>query len=257
MRHKVFSFMNRIYPFIGLLVILIGAWQLLVSITKIQAYLLPSPLMVVQSLGDMKWRWFYQAEATAIEIFGGFILAASIGILLGVIITWAKVLRRAVLPLLVFLNSLPKIALAPLFIIWLGYGIVPNIFIAFTTAFFPVVINTAVGIEEIDPNLINFARTLQVPKWKRFLRIRIPNALPEIFGGLKIASTMAVIGAIVGEFVASSRGLAAVIMNAQGILATEAIFAALIWISALGLGLYGIVVLAEKLFMPWAQVVEE
>lgn len=254
---KLSNLLEQIYPFIGLLILLVGLWQILVVITNIQTYLLPSPLKVVRALGDMQWRWFYQAEATSIEIFGGFLLAASVGILLGITITWSNLLRRAILPLLVFLNSLPKIALAPLFIIWLGYGVIPNIVIAFTSAFFPVVINTATGVKEIDPNLVDFAKSLQVPKWKRFLKIRIPNALPQIFAGLKTSSTLAVIGAIVGEFVASSRGLAAVIMQAQGILATEAIFAALVWISALGLGLYGLVALTEKIFMPWTQVIEE
>lgn len=257
LRNRLLKAFQQGYPFLGLMIILIVCWQLIVIVTAIKPYLLPSPLSVVRALGDMKWQWFYQGEATSIEIFGGFLLAASVGILLGVTITWAKVLRRAVLPLLVFLNSLPKIALAPLFIIWLGYGILPNIVIAFTSAFFPVVINTAVGVQEINPNLLNFAKSLQVPKWKRFLKIRIPNALPQIFGGLKISSTMAVIGAIVGEFVASTRGLAAVIMNAQGILATEAIFAALIWISILGLGLYGLVALIEKIYLPWAEVEKE
>ncbi|MBS3787776.1 ABC transporter permease [Candidatus Bipolaricaulota bacterium] len=256
MWNKLSKFLEQIYPFVGLLILLVGLWQMLVVITNIQSYLLPSPVRVVQALGDMQWRWFYQAEATSIEIFGGFLLAASVGILLGITITWSNILRRAILPMLVFLNSLPKIALAPLFIIWLGYGIIPNIVIAFTTAFFPVVINTAAGVVEIDPNLINFAKSLRVPKWKRFFKIRIPNALPQIFAGLKTSATLAVIGAIVGEFVASSRGLAAVIMQAQGILATEAIFAALVWISVLGLGLYGLVALTEKIFMPWAQGIE-
>jgi len=242
---------KQVPTILGLL-ILIVAWQVFVIITHIKSYLLPSPIEVLRALTDMRWRWHEQVLVTTIEVIGGFALSAVIGIFLGMAIAWSDLSRRVIMPFIVFLNSLPKIAMAPLFIIWLGYGIIPNIWIAFLCAFFPITINSATGVTEIEPDMVDLARSLRVPKWKIFLKIRIPNALPYIFTGLKISATMAVVGAVVGEFIASTRGLASVIMSAQASLSTHAIFAALIWISALGLVLFGVISGLERLFMPWA-----
>lgn len=256
LRDKKGQWIYKMLPSFLLLVLLVGIWQLIVTVTGIKSFLLPGPSLVVATLVDMQWQWGKQILTTLIEVLGGFLLADFVGILVGVLIMWSPLMHRSVVPFLVLLNSLPKIALAPLFIIWLGYGVLPNIFIAFISAFFPVAINTATGIGETEPDMINLAKVWEVPRWKIFLKIEIPNALPYIFSGIKIAATMAVIGAIVGEFVASTEGLAAVIMNAQAVLVTEAIFASLIWISALGLGLYGLVVLVQRLVMPWAEIKE-
>jgi len=236
-----------------LVVFFVIVWQLITSLGHIKPFILASPKEVVAALMNPKWQWFLQAKVTSIEVVGGFVLAAIVGVLLGMAISASSTLRRAFLPLLVVFNSLPKIAMAPLFIIWIGYGIIPNTVIAFISAFFPVVINTSVGLSEIDPDMVALARSLRVPNWKIFLKIRLPNALPYVFSGLKVSSTLAVIGAIVGEFIASTRGLASIIMSAQGVLATDAILASLLWISAIGLGLYGFVVLLQHLFMPWAR----
>jgi len=231
--------------------VLFSIWELLVQFGDIKPYILPSLRAVLRTMVDPKWRWLDQMWVTAIEVLGGYVMAASIGIALGVVITWTR-LAQGILPFLVIVNSLPKIAMAPLFIIWLGYGIVPNIIIAFISAFFPVVINTATGIINIDPDFVNFARALGTPQWKIFLKIRLPNALPHIWAGLKISTSLAVIGALVGEFIAATRGLASSILHAQASLATHAIFAALVWIALLGLGLYAVVCILQKVLTPWA-----
>ena len=254
MGDRFYAGLRRAAPPLVLGALLILAWQLVVSLGHIKPFLLPGPGAVVATLMDSKWQWLSQASVTLLEVLGGFALAAGVGTFLGIVITWSEATRNAVLPFLVFLNSLPKIALAPLFIIWLGYGVMPNMVIAFISAFFPIAINTATGVTEVDPDMLDFARALCVPKWKVFFKIRLPNALPYIFSGLKISTTLAVIGAIVGEFIASTRGLAAIIMNAQGVLATDAILASLVWISAIGLGLFGFVALLQRLLMPWAEV---
>lgn len=245
--------MRRYLPTAALVAGIIVTWHLLVAWTGVQPWLLPSPLDVLQALADPKWQWLEQARSTSIVVLGGFALAGVIGVLLGVLISWSDAWRKAVLPLLVFLNSLPKIAMAPLFVIWLGYGIIPNMWIAFLVAFFPVALNTAAGLGEIEEDMLDLARSLQTPKWKTFLFIRIPNALPFIFSGLKIASTQAVIGAIVAEFIAATSGLAALIMTAQASLATPAILGGLVWIAGIGLALYGLVSLAQVKLMPWSQ----
>src|ERR1043166_10315092 len=140
---------------------------------------------------------------------------------------------------------------------WMGYGIVPNILIGALIGFFPVVINTAVGLTQIEQDLIDLGRVFDAPKWKVFLKIRIPNAWPYILSALKVTATAAVVGAIVGEFVASQRGLGYVIITTQSSMNTPVAFAALIWISVVGLLLYGAVVLLAHLWAPWAEGIED
>jgi NitT/TauT family transport system permease protein len=162
-------------------------------------------------------------------------------------------MARALTPFLVFVNTLPKVAIAPLFLMWLGYGIVPNMLIGALIGFFPVVINTAVGLTQIDNDLVDLGRVFSAPKWKVFVKIRIPNAYPYILSALKVTATSAVVGAVVGEFVASQKGLGYVIITTQSSMNTPAAFAALVWISLLGLALYGLVALASRLLAPWAE----
>ena len=136
---------------------------------------------------------------------------------------------------------------------WMGYGIVPNMLIGALIGFFPVVINTAVGLTQIDQDLVDLGRVFSAPKWNVFMKIRIPNAYPYILSALKVTATSAVVGAVVGEFVASQKGLGYVIITTQSSMNTPAAFAALVWISVLGLLLYGLVALLSRLLAPWAE----
>jgi NitT/TauT family transport system permease protein len=147
---------------------------------------------------------------------------------------------------------LPKVAVAPLFLIWLGYGIFPNMLMGALIGFFPVVVNTAVGLTQIDPALVDLGRVFNAPKWRVFVLIRIPNAMPYILSALKVTATAAVVGAIVGEFVSSQRGLGYVIITTQSSMNTPAAFAALVWISVLGLALFGFVAVLARVLVPWA-----
>jgi NitT/TauT family transport system permease protein len=189
--------------------------------------------------------------ATFYEVVGGFILSAVVGVFLGVAIVWSDWLKRAILPFLVFVNTLPKIAVAPLFMIWFGYGILPNILIVVLISFFPMVINTATGLVAVEEDLVDLVGVLHATKWQKLRLIQLPNSLPYIFSGLKITSTTAVVGAIVGEFIASDKGLGSVIISSQTTLSTPAIFGALIWITLIGMGLFWAVEILEKVLMPW------
>jgi NitT/TauT family transport system permease protein len=153
-------------------------------------------------------------------------------------------------------NTLPKVAIAPLFLIWMGYGIFPNMLMGALIGFFPVVINTAVGLSQVEADMLDLGRVFNAPKWKIFVKIRIPNALPYILSALKITATAAVVGAIVGEFVASQKGLGYIITTTQSSMNTSVAFAALIWISVVGLLLYGAVVLLARLWAPWAEGID-
>jgi NitT/TauT family transport system permease protein len=244
--------LQRHAPSLLLFVALLVIWQLVPPILNIREYLLPSPAAVVGAALSFSIPWHTHLWVTTLEILGGFVLAGTAGVVLGVAIAWSPTIARALVPFLVFVNTLPKVAVAPLFLLWLGYGIVPNVLIAALIGFFPVVINTAVGLTQVDDELLDLGRVFGAPTWKVFLKIRLPNALPYVLSALKITATAAVVGAIVGEFVASQAGLGMVIVNAQTNLNTPVAFAALLWISIIGLALYGAVGLAARWWAPWA-----
>jgi len=238
--------LREVVPTLGLFAALIAAWQLAGPLFGIRAYLLPSPVSVLRAAFDTSIPWHTHLGITTLEILGGFAIAGAVGVLLGVAVAWSPTIARALVPFLVFVNTLPKVALAPLFLLWLGYGLVPNMLIAALVGFFPVVINTAVGLTQIDDDLLDLGRVFGAPRWKVLLKIRLPNALPYVLSALKITATAAVVGAIVGEFVASQSGLGMVIVNAQTNLNTPVAFAALVWLSVIGLLLYGGVSLAAR-----------
>ena len=244
--------LSRLAPSVVLFGALLAAWQLAGPVLQIREYLLPRPLSVLRAAVASSVPWGTHIWVTTLEILGGFAVAGGAGVLLGIAIAWSSTLARALVPFLVFVNTLPKVAVAPLFLLWLGYGIVPNILIAALIGFFPVVINTAVGLTQVDDDLLDLGRVFGAPTWRIFLRIRLPNALPYVLSALKITATAAVVGAVVGEFVASQAGLGMVIVNAQTNLNTPVAFAALLWISLVGLLLYGAVGLAARWWAPWA-----
>ena len=243
----------RHLPSLGLFAVLLLAWQLAGPVFGIREYLLPGPLSVARAMLSRTISWPSHLTITTLEIVGGFAVAGAAGVVLGVAVAWSPVAARALMPFLVFVNTLPKVAVAPLFLLWLGYGIVPNILIAALIGFFPVVINTAVGLTQVDEELLDLGRVFGAPTWKVFLKIRLPNALPYVLSALKITATAAVVGAVVGEFVASQAGLGMVIVNAQTNLNTPVAFAALVWISIVGLVLYGAVGLLARWWAPWAE----
>jgi NitT/TauT family transport system permease protein len=243
-------------PSVLVFLAVLALWQLAVSGLRIREYILPSPLTVLRALSFSEIPWLSHLWITTLEIVGAFLLGGGVGVALGIAIAWSSVLGRALVPFLVFVNTLPKVAVAPLFLLWLGYGIVPNMLIGALIGFFPVVINTAVGLTQVDEDMLDLGRVFNAPKWKVFAKIRIPNAAPYILSALKVTATAAVVGVIVGEFIASQKGLGYVIITTQGSMNTPVAFAALVWISLVGLAVYGAVVLTARLLVPWAEITE-
>jgi NitT/TauT family transport system permease protein len=252
LRRALAAQLPSLLVFVAVLVL----WQVAVSALRIREYILPSPLTVLRALSGSDIPWLGHLWITTVEIVGAFLLAGVVGVALGVAIAWSSVLGRALVPFLVFVNTLPKVAVAPLFLLWLGYGIVPNMLIGALIGFFPVVINTAVGLTQVDGDMLDLGRAFNAPKWKVFAKIRIPNAAPYILSALKVTATAAVVGVIVGEFIASQKGLGYVIITTQGSMNTPVAFAALVWISVVGLGVYGAVVLAARMIVPWAEITD-
>lgn len=184
----------------------------------------------------------------------GFAVAILVGIALAVAIVHSRRLGQILTPVIVILQIVPKIAFAPLFLVWFGLGPVPIIVITFLVAFFPVVVNAAVGLNEVEPDLLDLTRVLRLSHWRVLWAIRFPSALPHIFSGLKVASTLAVIGAIIGEFVGSNQGLGYLILIANNNLNTPLALASIGLISLFGLLLYAAIVLLEMVSMPWRPV---
>jgi NitT/TauT family transport system permease protein len=241
-------YLPSILVIIGMLVL----WQVVVMALGVKEYILPTPLAALRALANPNYKWMANLLATLYAVLGAFVLSAVLGVLLAIVIVWNDLLLRTVMPVLILFNTLPKIALAPLFVVWLGYGIWPNIVIGTTIAFFPMVVNTAVGLASAEPEMLDLVRTLKAGRWQVLKKIRIPNAVPYIFVGLKLNATMSVIGALVGEFVASEKGLGSLIITSGVTMETAPIFASLTLISALGLVLYGLVVAVEHIVAPWA-----
>jgi NitT/TauT family transport system permease protein len=240
---------------IAVVIGLFALWQAAVSLFAIPEFVLPSPLSALAHLfvrqPDAYYNWKLQIGTTLSEVLVSFAVTAAAGVALAVMISWSNGLRDLVMPFFLFVNSLPIVAVAPIILLWFGYGLATNILIAFLVSFSPVVINTATGLSDIDEDLIDLVRTLHASKGQIFVKIRLPNSLPYIFSGLKICATMVVVGAIVGEFVASDRGLGYIIVNSQFTMDTPPIFAALIVVSVLGVALFAAVALVERIAMPW------
>lgn len=225
----------------------LALWAWATSWGGVPRFILPGPIETLRALGAPQIDWPRHVLITATEAFGGFALAVGIGVMLAVLFTWFAPLRRALMPLLVTLNLIPKVALAPLFIVWLGYGVVPNIAITFVIAFFPIVITTARGLAEVEPELLDLVRTVRATRWQVFRKIQLPSSLPYLFSGMRVAAVLAIAGTIVGEFVGSEAGLGFVIMSAQGTLDTPVMVMSLILVTLVGVTLYGLVVLLERL----------
>ena len=228
---------------------LIAAWHFFVVWGNVPAFVMPSPYATLHALLVPNYRWIENITVTAIEIFGGYFLAVFIGIGIALMFSWFRLLQMTVMPLLVTLNMIPKVALGPLIIVWFSYGIGPNIAMAFAICFFPIVLTTARRLREVEPDLLDLVRTLKGSRWQIFTKIQLPGALPYIFSGMKVAAILAVAGAIVGEFLGSDRGLGYLMLQVQVTLDTAAMFMAVILITLLGMILYGIVLLLERLLV--------
>src|ERR1044072_3411218 len=210
---------------------------------------MPSPYDTLHTLLVPNYRWVENITVTTVEIFGGYALALVVGIGIALLFSWFRWLELVVMPLLVSLNMIPKVALGPLIIVWFKYGIGPNIMMAFAICFFPIVLTTARGLKEVEPELLDLVRALKGSRWQVFTKIQVPGALPYIFSGMKVAAILAVAGAIVGEFLGSDRGLGYLMLQVQVTLDTAAMFMAVILITVLGAILYGIVLGLERLLV--------
>src|ERR1044072_4564785 len=210
---------------------------------------MPSPYDTLHTLLVPNYRWVENITVTTVEIFGGYILAVAFGIGAALMFSWFRWLEMAVMPLLVSLNMIPKVALGPLIIVWFAYGIGPNAMMAFAICFFPIVLTTARGLREVEPELLDLVHTLRGSRWQVFTKIQLPGALPYIFSGMKVAAILAVAGAIVREVLGSGQGLGYLMLRVHVTLDTAAMFMAVLLITLIGMLLYGVVLALEHAFV--------
>ncbi|MCI0549214.1 MAG: ABC transporter permease [Candidatus Rokubacteria bacterium] len=227
-------------------------WELAVRFFRIPEYLLPPPSGIATAL-VAEWRYLaVHTWVTTQEILLGFAMAVAVGLPTAMAIVYSPAIERSVYPLLVASQSVPKIAIAPLLIFWAGIGLLPKVLVAFLISFFPIIIDTVVGLRAVEPEMLHLARSMGAGERRIFLKIRFPTALPNIFAGLKVAVTLAVVGAIVGEFIQADQGLGYALQQATAVLNTRLGFAAILILALIGIVLFVAVELIERWLTPWS-----
>ncbi|SEB42036.1 NitT/TauT family transport system permease protein [Paramicrobacterium humi] len=232
---------------VGVLVV----WWLVTELGLVQPYIIPSPVDTWSAFADNVPYLAQHTWVTTYETVVGFVIAVVVGLAVAVVMVYSQGLEKTLYPVILFAQVIPKIAIAPLFVVWLGFGASPKILVAVLMAFFPVVISGLAGLRTVDPEILQLTSTMGAGRFKTFVKVRLPAALPELLSGLKVAATLAVTGAVVGEFVGANEGLGYVILQANGNLDTAMLFAALIIMSLMGVVLFGIIQIAEKFLIPW------
>jgi NitT/TauT family transport system permease protein len=232
-------------------ILLLVIWEAMCRLFNVPAWLLPPPSKILSDGYEIFPILPSHLMATLFAVLGGFVLSIAVGVPLAILITYSAALRRLIYPAILALQSVPKVAIAPILLLWVGYGLKSGIVVAATVAFFPVVISTAAGLESIDRELIELTRSLDSGRVKVFLKVRLPWAMPHIFSGLKVAMTLAVIGAIVAEFIGADTGLGYLILTNSGALKTSVVFFVLLILSLLGIALFYAVEAVERIVCPW------
>jgi NitT/TauT family transport system permease protein len=240
---------SLVYP-VGMIVAALALWEAAARLFSIPPYLLPAPSAILLSMSKNSAVLIKESIGTTFEILLGFALSVVVGVPIALAIYLWRPFARAVYPVLVSSQAVPKVAIAPLFLVWFGFGLMPKVLIAFLIAFFPVVINTAMGLASLEREKIYLARSMGLGAFATFFKIQLPNALPSIFAGLKISITFAVVGAVVGEFVGGQSGLGYLLLIANGNMDTALLFAGIVALTILGVVLFALIGLLERLVLP-------
>lgn len=231
-------------------------WEATVWIFDLPGYLLPPPSDVLpRMIADFTTgpNLLYHSWVTAVETFLGLGLAIVVGVPLAILITYSRIAATLLYPGMVVSQVVPKVAIAPVVIVWLGFGIFPKVVISFLIAFFVVVVDTSVGLASVDPNMIFLARSMGASEFGTFHKVRLPHALPNFFGGLKVAVTLSLVGAITAELVGSNAGLGYVVLVGLGAFDLELMFGSILLMGIVGIILFAIVQIIERLSIPWSR----
>jgi NitT/TauT family transport system permease protein len=241
---------NSVWPALSLITCLI-LWQGAVTLFAVPKYLLPSPASVLVGLVSNLGLLTYHTSITLFECILAFALSLAAGIPLAIGIASLRWVEKSVYPLLVISQAVPKVAIAPLLLVWIGFGMETKILIAVLVAFFPIVISTVVGLRGLPPEMVELGSSMGLTAVSMFRKIRLPHALPSMFGGIKVAATFTVVGVVIGEFVGADKGLGYFLLFSSGQMQMDLMFADVIILGALGIGLFWIVEWAERRLLPW------
>jgi ABC-type nitrate/sulfonate/bicarbonate transport system permease component len=242
---------------IGILLLGFGIWEVVVRMGDTPRWMLPPPSAIATSFRDDRDLLFENARVTLLEIVLGFAYALVIGVTVGVAIASSRVLERAVYPIIIASQTIPMVALAPLLLIWFGYGLTPKVIVTALVCFFPIAVSTVDGLRAVDREVIALLRTFGAGRWKRFWLASVPSALPSLFSGIRVAITFSVIGAVFGELVGASEGLGYLMQRAAAQFQTARVFAALFILAGMGIGLFALATIVERIALPWRRFIQE
>ena len=243
---------RTILPLLGIVAV-IGLWWLATILFGIQKFLLPSPKDVVEAYLGQQGFLLQQAWVTLAETVQGFALSIVVGVPVALLIVRSKILERMIYPLLLAVNAVPKIAIAPILVVWLGFGQFPKIVLVFLVCFFPIVISTATGMKSTPTELVELLRSMNCTRRQEFFKLRFQYAMPQVFVGLKVAISLAVIGSVIAEFVGASAGLGYVIVQSGASADTALAFAAMALLGVISIVLFYGLVIVERVLLPWAE----
>ncbi len=242
--------MAKMLPLAGIVAFLV-VWEVGVRVFKAPAYLIPAPSRIAGVFVDEFPKLVYHGWFTTYEMLLGFALAVAIAIPLAIGITSSQRFDRFITPQMLFFQVVPKVAIAPLFLVWFGVGTTPKVLVAFLIAFFPIVIDAAVGLRSMSSEMRDLARSMGASRWQVFARFRLPTSLPYLFSGLKVAATLAVAGAVVGEFVGADKGLGYLLLVTNSNMETALMFATIVALTVIGLVFFYAVEFVESILIPW------
>lgn len=244
---KMLQWLPALLVMLGIL----GVWEAYVRIFDVQEWLLPAPTVVALTMFEDASLLSRHTWVTLEEVILGFGLSLAAGVLLASAIALSRTLERAIYPFVIASQMVPVIVVAPLLLIWIGYGIAPKVIVVGLIAFFPIVVNMVDGLKSVEPEMVSLMRTLGANRWQIFMKVQLPSSLPFLFSGIRIAIAVSVIGAVIGEWVGSSEGLGYLMIRSKPQFLTERVFAAIAVLSAMGIGLFLLAGVVERLTIPW------
>jgi len=242
--------LRKLTPLVGIVSFLVG-WQLIVVIFKMPPYLLPTPGAIAHSFIDNLPLLMSNGWVTVWEMLAGYALAVAVALPLAIAITSSQRFNDFVMPTMLFFQIVPKVAIAPLFLVWFGVGATPKVLVAFLISFFPIVIDAAVGLRSMSTEMADLAKSMGSSRWQVFAQFRLPTSLPYLFSGLKVAATLAIAGTVVGEFVGADKGLGYLLLVTNSNMETALMFATIVALTIIGLVFYYLVELLEGFLIPW------
>jgi len=234
-----------------LLAVLLGLWEVLTRSLGVPTYILPAPSRIAAAFGVHFATLLHHATITLAEIVLGLVLGGLGGFVLAVAVFYSAILERALYPLIIASQMIPVFAIAPLLIVWMGYGLWPKATVAALIAFFPIVVNASAGLRAPSEDSVELFRSLNASRWQIFRKLRLPASLPSLFSGLKVATTLAVVGATIGEWVGARRGLGFLMLQSNALLRVDLVFAAILMLALLGLLLFGGLRIIERRLLRW------